>query len=494
MSASVTRRVAAARLRCTRCALVALVSDALSAHHSAMATLTVDNPFTLNVACEVQLAEWGEIDRVLTAAREGARSSEALSLAERKLLVERAVAHMERHADALASDITRTMGKPIGQARGELRTMAARARVMLELADQGLGAIDAGGDDGIARRILKVPLGVVLDLPAWNYPLLTAINVIVPAVLAGNAVILKHSPRSPLCGPAFATAFREAGADPRIVQALDCSHELSERMVGDPRVDHVVFTGSVLGGKRISQAAAGRFLQIGYELGGNDPAYVAADADVARSIESLVDGAMYNAGQSCCAVERVYVHERHYRAFLEGAKQLAQGYVLGDPMVEATTLGPIAQPQHVEELEGMVRDALRAGAKLLCGGRSTQVEGRGRFFEPTVLSDVPPDAHVMSDEQFGPILAVAEVGSDEEALECMNASRYGLTASVWTGDRERAERFGRALRFGTVFMNRCDFVDPRLPWSGVGLSGRGHSLSALGFDQLTRTRSLHFKP
>jgi len=385
------------------------------------------------------------------------------------------------------------MGKPLAQAAGELRTLASRARTMIELADRGLAPIDAGGDDGIARRILKVPLGVVLDLPAWNYPLLTAVNVVMPAVLAGNAVVVKHSPRSPLCGPMFADAFRAGGADPRIVQSLDCAHDLSERMVGDPRIDHVVFTGSVLGGTRISQAGAGRFLQIGYELGGNDPAYVAEDAELARAVEGLVDGAMYNAGQSCCAVERAYVHARHYDGFLTQARELAQAYVLGDPLDARTTLGPIAQPRHVGELETLVADAVQRGARLLCGGRRTQVDGQGRFFEPTVLADVPADAALMRAEQFGPILAVAKVGSDEEALARMNDSVYGLTASVWTLDRQRAERFGTALRFGTVFMNRCDFGDPRLPWSGVGQSGRGHSMSVLGFDTLTRTRGLHFR-
>ena len=459
-----------------------------------MQTLSVDNPYTLDVACEVPLAESADIDRVLDAARAGARSAEASSLSERKQLVERAIAVMEQRSDAIATDISRMMGKPLEQARGELRTMAARARVMIELADRALAPVDAGGDDGISRRILKLPLGVVLDVPAWNYPLLTAINVVAPAVLAGNAVIVKHSPRSPLVGRAFADAFLAAGADPRLVQALDCTHELTERIVADERVDHVVFTGSVHGGRRISQAAAGRFMQNGYELGGNDPAYVAEDGDLARSLESLVDGAMYNAGQSCCAVERAYVHTRHYAAFVEGAQALAQAYKLGDPMLATTSLGPIAQPQHVAELEAMVSDAVRAGAKLIHGGKATQADGRGRFFMPTVLADVPSNALVMKNEQFGPILAIQSVSSDDEAVTRMNDSAYGLTASVWTSDRERAEKFGLSLRTGTVFVNRCDHVDPRLPWSGVGLSGRGHSLSVLGYDQLTRTRSLHFKP
>ncbi|HEX5656038.1 MAG TPA: aldehyde dehydrogenase family protein [Polyangiales bacterium] len=458
-----------------------------------MATLTVDNPFTANLACELPLAEWTDIERVLNAAREGARIAAATPLSERKQLVERATQWIEQNGSQIASDISRMMGKPLAQAEGEIKGMAGRARTVIELADQALAPIDSGGTDGVARSIHKVPLGVVLDLPAWNYPLLTAINVIAPAVLAGNAVIVKHSPRSPLVGKAFADAFRAAGADPRWVQSLDCTHELTEKMVGDERIDHVVFTGSVLGGRRISQAGAGRFLQIGYELGGNDAMYVAPDGDVKRAVESLVDGAMYNAGQSCCAVERVYVHARNYQAFLEQARELASQYVLGDPLQASTSLGPIAQAQHVSELEAMVRDAMRAGAQLVLGGKRTDVEGRGRFFQPTVLGAVPNDAQVMQNEQFGPILAVQSVDSDEQALERMNDSKFGLTAGVWTSDRQRAESFARKLNVGTVFQNRCDHVDPRLPWSGVGLSGRGHSLSVLGFDQLTRTRAWHLR-
>ena len=348
--------------------------------------------------------------------------------------------------------------------------------------------------DGITRRIQKRPLGVVLDLPAWNYPLLTAVNVVMPAVLAGNAVIVKHSPRSALCGAHFARAFQKAGGDERIVQALDCTHEACEKLVGDARVDHVVYTGSVFGGKRISTAAAGRFLHIGYELGGSDAAYVAEDADLSRAVENLVDGAMYNAGQSCCAVERVYVHAKHYDAFLQAAEPVVRAYVLGDPLNEATTMGPIAQPTHPEELEVMVRDAVRGGAKLLAGGERCNVAGRGRFFQPTLLAEARNDMRVLKDEHFGPILAVQRVASDEAALALMNDSPYGLTASVWTPDEQRAARLGNALEVGTVFMNRCDYVDPLLPWSGTGLSGRGHSLSGLGFDALTRPRALHFKP
>lgn len=460
-----------------------------------MSMLRVDNPFTGNTACELQLADMAAIDRVLERAREGFRVVSAMPLSDRKVLVERAVVQLESKAEDIAHDISRMMGKPLGQARGEVRTMAARARTMIELADAGLKTLEVdGGGDGITRRIQKRPLGVVLDLPAWNYPLLTAVNVVMPAVLAGNAVIVKHSPRSPLCGGHFAQAFVAAGADPRIVQSLDCTHELTEKMIGDPRIDHVVYTGSVFGGRRISQAGAGRFLHIGYELGGSDAAYVAEDADVARAVENLVDGAMYNAGQSCCAVERVYVHAKLYDAFVQGSEALVRAYVLGDPLVDATNLGPIAQPNHVEELEGLVRDAVRGGGQLITGGARCDVAGRGRFFQPTMLTGVRPDARVLREEQFGPILAVQRVESDAQAIERTNDSDFGLTASIWTSDPEHGAKIAEELNVGTVFVNRCDYVDPRLPWSGVKLSGRGHSLSVLGFDALTRPRALHFKP
>jgi acyl-CoA reductase-like NAD-dependent aldehyde dehydrogenase len=277
------------------------------------------------------------------------------------------------------------------------------------------------------------------------------------------------------------------------VQALHCDHPTSERMVGDPRVDHVVFTGSVYGGQRLVHAASKRFLHMGLELGGNDPAYVAADCDFDKTVENVVDGAMYNAGQSCCAVERVYVHRSLYKRFTEACEALVRGYVLGDPMNDKTTLGPIAQPHHPAELENLVADARRNGARVVTGGKRTQVEGRGRFFEATLLADLNHNMLLMQQESFGPLLPLVPVDSDEEALEKMNSSQLGLTASVWTKDRERAARFASQLEAGTVYMNRCDSVDPALPWIGVKNSGRGHSLSALGFDQLTRPKSIHFR-
>jgi acyl-CoA reductase-like NAD-dependent aldehyde dehydrogenase len=371
--------------------------------------------------------------------------------------------------------------------------MAVRARYMASIAETSLADIVPRREPGFERRIVKAPLGVVLDLPAWNYPLLTAVNVVMPAVLAGNAVVVKHSPRSPLCGEHFARAFERAGATPNLVQGLSCDHATSERIVADPRVDHVVFTGSVYGGHRIVGAGATRFLHVGLELGGNDPAYVAPDCNFEKTVENVVDGAIYNAGQSCCAVERVYVHRSLYPRFVEACEALIRGYVLGDPMRPTTTLGPIAQPHHPAELDALIADATAHGARRVIGGRRSAVDGRGRFFEATLLSDVSPSCALMQKESFGPILPIAPVESDEEALARMNASSVGLTASVWTQDRDRGERMAKQLEYGTVFMNRCDHVDPSLPWSGWKSSGRGLSLSSLGFDQLTRPKALHFR-
>jgi acyl-CoA reductase-like NAD-dependent aldehyde dehydrogenase len=274
---------------------------------------------------------------------------------------------------------------------------------------------------------------------------------------------------------------------------MHCDHPTSERMMGDARVDHVVFTGSVYGGQRLVQAASKRFLHMGLELGGNDPAYVAPDCDFDKTVENVVDGAMYNAGQSCCAVERVYVHRSLYKRFLEACEVLVRGYVLGDPLHDKTTLGPIAQPNHPAELEQLVEDARRKGARVVAGGKRTQVDGRGRFFEATLIADLDHSMRLMKQESFGPLLPITPVYSDEEAHANMNDSELGLTASVWTKDRERAARFAAQLECGTVYMNRCDSVDPALPWVGVKNSGRGHSLSALGFDQLTRPKSIHFR-
>jgi acyl-CoA reductase-like NAD-dependent aldehyde dehydrogenase len=458
-----------------------------------MPTLAVDNPFTGEPACTVELATFEAVAHALDRARVAQRAFRAATVAERCALCTRVVAAMERHKNEIAADIARMMGKPIAQGRNEVSGMALRARHMISIAEERLKDEVLPPLDGFDRRIVRVPLGTVLDLPAWNYPLLTCVNVLVPAVLAGNAVVIKHSPRSPLCGEHFARAFSAAGAPEGLVQAVFCDHPTTEAAVADARVDHVVFTGSVFGGHRIQQAAAGRFMHPGLELGGNDAAYVAPDCDMARTVENVVDGAIYNAGQSCCAVDRVYVHRSLYEDFVAAAEPLVRAYVLGDPLDEKTTLGPIAQASHVAELEGMVIEARAKGAKIVAGGKATTVGGRGRFFQATLLRDVTPHMRVTQAESFGPVLPVSLVDSEEEALARMNQSSLGLTASVWTTDEARALRMAKSLEFGTVYMNRCDAVDPALPWGGFKDSGRGVSLGAMGLEALTRPKALHFK-
>ena len=458
-----------------------------------MATHTVDDPFTGENATSVPMANDATIGKTLDQAREAARALRKMPVEERIALCDRALAAFEAKAESVAKDITTQMGKPLSQARGEVKGMAGRWRHMMEIAKESLADIVLPPKEGFERRIAKDPLGVVLDLPAWNYPLLTAVNAVVPAVLSGNAVVVKHSPRTPLCADHFARAFAEAGGPASAVQALFVDYETTEKMVGDSRIDAVLFTGSVLGGHRIQAAAKDRFVRVGLELGGNDPAYVAEDADLANTVENVVDGAMYNAGQSCCAVERVYVHRSLYEKFIAAAEPLVKGYVLGNPTDDKTSLGPIAQPWHAKELAAVVADAKAKGAKVVVGGEATDVGGKGRFFQATLLRDVAQNADVMQKESFGPILAVSAVDSDAEALARMNDSRLGLTASVWTKDRDRADRLARELEFGTVYMNRCDALDPALPWTGTKDSGRGVTLSELGFAELTRPKSIHFR-
>ncbi len=455
--------------------------------------LVVDNPFTGAPACTVALADDSAVGAALDRARRAQQAWRASALRDRMSLCERAIAAMEADAASIAGDITRMMGKPLAQAHGEIQTCAARARHSIASAERALAEVELPPLAGFERRIVREPLGVVLDLPAWNYPLLTAVNCVVPAVLAGNSVIVKHSPRSPLCGEHFARAFEKAGAPAHLVQALHCDHPTAERLAADERVDHVVFTGSIFGGHRIVQALSKRFVHPCLELGGNDPAYVAPDCDLDKTVENVVDGAMYNAGQSCCAVERVYVHGGVYGRFVEKAEALVRTYVMGDPTRETTTLGPIAQPHHVAELEELVRDARDHGGRVLAGGRAATAGGQGRFFEATLLVDGNHSMKLFRQESFGPILPVMRVESDDEAISKMNDSRLGLTASVWTRDRDRAARFARSLECGTVYMNRCDYLDPALPWSGWKDSGRGVSLSDLGFDNLTRPKAYHFR-
>ncbi|HVR72340.1 MAG TPA: aldehyde dehydrogenase family protein [Vicinamibacteria bacterium] len=450
------------------------------------------NPYDQKVVAEVPLDDAESLAAKVVAARSAFARWSRLPLEERMRRVRAGLARFRERGDAIAREVTLQMGKPIGEARRELQTFCERAEHMLAIAPRTLAPEVLPEKDGLHRRIEHAPLGVVLDIAAWNYPLLIPVNVVVPALLAGNTVLLKHSARTPLCGQRFAQAFADPEL-PGVMASLELDHDRTARLLGDPRaVDYVAFTGSVAGGQAVYRQAARRVLDVGLELGGKDPAYVAADADLEFTVENVVDGACYNAGQSCCAVERAYVHRRVYDEFVERARTALRDYRLGDPLDEATTMGPLASRPALDTLEAQVDDAVRRGARLLLGGRRVP-DTPGNFFPPTLLTGVPNEAEVMQEESFGPLLPVRAVADDDEALRLMNDTRYGLTASVWTRDRARADRFAGELRAGTVYQNRCDYLDPALPWTGVGDSGKGSTLSPWGFYHLTRRRSIHFR-
>lgn len=455
------------------------------------ATLKVVNPYNLRTVCEIAYAEGKALEDKVDLARRAFEIWRRLPLDQRMGRVEGGLEYFRTHREEIARDITLQMGKPIREARREVDTFFERALHMLSIAPSALSSEVLPKKQGLVRRIVHEPLGVVLNIAAWNYPLLIPVNVVVPALLAGNIVLLKHSAKTPLCGQHFERAFGELDP-PGLVTNLVLTHERTAKLVADPRIGHVAFTGSVEGGREIYREVSKRFLGVGLELGGKDPAYVAEDADLDFTAENVVDGACYNAGQSCCAVERVYVHKKLYKKFLTRAQAILKRCKMGDPLDETTTLGPLASKAALDTLKRQVEDAVHRGARVIWGGKRIEGE-RGHFFPPTLLADVPNDAEAMQEESFGPLVPVQAVAGDDEALSRMNDTRYGLTASVWTRDSNRAERFARELAVGTVYQNRCDYLDPALPWTGVGESGFGSTLSRYGFHHLTRRKAVHFR-
>jgi acyl-CoA reductase-like NAD-dependent aldehyde dehydrogenase len=454
----------------------------------------IDNPYTGEIVAERRFLSPSEIGRLVERAARAQRAWARTALAERVALCERFCAAFEQDGERIATEITRQMGKPLQQARGEVKTALVRARHMMSIAPQALADEPLPDKDGFTRFIRHEPVGVVLDISAWNYPLLITVNVVVPAVLAGDSVLIKHATRTALCGEAFERAFAAAGAPEGLVSALHADHDVCARIIGRPEIGYVSFTGSVRGGHEIYREVSARFIDAGLELGGKDPAYVAPDADLDHAIANLIDGAFYNAGQSCCGIERVYVHRSLYDRFVEGAVAEVGKLHMGDPMDPATTLGPMAQPGAPEKLEAQAEEARAKGGRVLCGGRAVKVGGKGRFFDPCVVADATHEMHgLMVEESFGPILGISKVADDDEAVRLMNDSPYGLTAAIWTRDPERAVRIGAQIETGTFFMNRCDYLDPALPWTGVKDSGKGNSLSRYGFLSLTRRKSFHLR-
>jgi acyl-CoA reductase-like NAD-dependent aldehyde dehydrogenase len=455
--------------------------------------IEVTNPFSEAVEFGVDALEEAGVDAVVAHARGAYKRWCATSMEERKALCKKVVAWFEANEARVAEDITRQMGKPLGQAKGEIGGLVERAMHMIDIADATLADDTIAEKEGFTRYIRHEPLGVVLDIAAWNYPLLIAVNVVVPAVLAGNAVIVKHSSKTPRCATAFEEAFRASGAPDYLVQAVAADHAVTESMIKHAGVDHVSFTGSVSGGKQVNRSAADRFIEVGLELGGKDPAYVCADADFEWAVANCVDGAFYNAGQSCCAVERIYVEAPIYDKFVEAYAEKARGYIVGDPMDEKTTLGPLASKGAIGFLKKQVADAVAAGARLVVSPDEFDTPESGYFLAPAVVADAAQSSSLMQEESFGPVIGITKVRSDEEAIRHMNDSPYGLTASIWTSDTERAIRIGEQIETGTFFMNRCDCLDPALPWCGVKDTGRGATLSQYGLTGFTRLKSMHLR-
>jgi acyl-CoA reductase-like NAD-dependent aldehyde dehydrogenase len=393
--------------------------------------------------------------------------------------------------ETVALDLTRQMGKPIRQARQEVDTMLDRADTMVRLAPSSLQDEMLPAKEGFRRFIRNEPLGIVLNIPAWNYPLLIAVNVVVPALLAGNAVLIKHARLTPLCGDAFVDAFRKTSLPPDLVASIHVGHSTIRKLIDARAVDFIAFTGSVEGGREVYQAASSQLLDMGLELGGKDPAFVAEDANFAFAVENLVDGAFYNAGQSCCAVERIYVMRSLFSKFVDSYVAEVEKYKLGNPEDAATTVGPLAQLKAVAFVESQVTQAQSRGARVLTGGR--RPPGRGYYFQPTVLTNVDHAMSVMMEESFGPVIGIMAVDTEEEAIRLMNDSPYGLTASIWTEDISRGEALAHRTSAGTVYVNRCDYLDPELPWVGIKNSGHGCTLSHLGFRHLTRPKSFHLR-
>jgi acyl-CoA reductase-like NAD-dependent aldehyde dehydrogenase len=345
---------------------------------------------------------------------------------------------------------------------------------------------------GFTRFVRREPLGVVLVIAPWNYPYLTAVNAVVPAILAGNAVILRHSAQTPLCAERFDEAFRAAGLPSGVFQVLHCGHESALRLIASEGIDFVAFTGSVDGGHAVSRAAASRFIGLGLELGGKDPAYVRPDARLDDTVAQLVDGAFFNAGQSCCGIERIYVHADVYEPFVAAYAEGVRAYRLGDPLDPATTLGPMVRASAAEFVRDQIAEALAQGAAGLIDPRAFARDAAGTpYLAPQVLVDVDHSMRVMTEESFGPVVGIARVASDAEAVARMNDSAFGLTASVWTQDEAAGLALGAEVETGTLFVNRCDYLDPMLAWTGVKDSGRGCTLSRIGFEQLTRPKSFH---
>ena len=432
-----------------------------------------------------------EIESALTRAVAAQKKWKQTPIAERVGVVRKMVEWCVARADELAAELSWQMGRPVGQTPGELkRGFQERALYMCEVAEQTLSDIAVAEKEGFRRFIRREPLGVVFVVAPWNYPWLTSVNAVIPALLAGNSVILKMAAQTPLVAERYAEAFKAAGLPAGVFQFLHLGHDQVARIIGDARVDFVAFTGSVAGGHAVQAAAAKRFIATGLELGGKDPAYVRADADLKYAVENLVDGSYFNSGQSCCGIERIYVQKPLFNDFVEGFVELTRQYKLGNPLEKETNLGPLVRTDAADAVRAQIKQATRKGAKALL---KLKDKPGTPYLPPEVLVNVDHGMDVMVEESFGPVVGIQPVKDDAEAIRLMNDSRYGLTASIWTADADAALRIGDQVETGTWFMNRCDYLDPALAWTGVKDSGRGCTLSKLGLETFTRPKSFHLR-
>ncbi len=452
------------------------------------------SPIDDSVYVQREYASPDAINQALDLARTAQKSWKETPLAERKELCSRAVDAFVAKKEAIAEEICWQMGRPIRSAAGEIAGMEERSRAMIELADQGLATVKLSEKEGFERWIQREAIGVIFVVAPWNYPYLTAINAIMPAILAGNTVILKHSAQTPLCAERLHEAFLAGGVPEGVFQYLHLSHSDTETVIKDERVNYIAFTGSVPGGEMVEKAAAGRFIGIGLELGGKDPAYVRADADLAQAVDTTMDGAFFNSGQSCCGIERIYVHESVHDDFIVQAVDWVKTQKLGRSDDPETTLGPVVRASAADFVREQTREAISQGAIAHITEDDFPKDQPGSaYLAPQILSNVDHSMRVMTEESFGPVVGIQKVSSDEEAIELMNDSEYGLTASIFTSDLDRGIALGQQVETGTFFINRCDYLDPELAWTGIKNSGHGCTLSVMGYESLTRPKSFHIK-
>jgi acyl-CoA reductase-like NAD-dependent aldehyde dehydrogenase len=426
------------------------------------------------------------------AAQSAQKAWAARPMDERIQLVLKAVAIIGEMNETIVEELAWQMGRPVRYG-GEFGGFEQRATYMAEIAKDALAPIKVENSDAFNRYIKREPHGVVLVVAPWNYPYMTAINTIAPALIAGNCVVLKHASQTLVVGERLAEAFHKAGVPSEVFQNLYLDHDTTSSLISAGLFGFVNFTGSVGGGQAMERAAAGTFTGVGTELGGKDPGYVMDDADLDAAVETLIDGAMFNSGQCCCGIERIYVAESLYDAFVEKAVKIVSGYKLGNPLDQETTIGPMANVRFANEVRAQIKEAVEAGAKPLIDPALFPQDDGGAYLMPQILVNVDHSMRVMREESFGPVVGIMKVKDDAQAIELMNDSEFGLTASLWTKDEARAQRVGDQLETGTVFMNRCDYLDPALCWTGCKNTGRGGGLSVIGFHNLTRPKSYPLK-